>query len=107
MKNLAQMMKQAQEMQGKMQDLQARMENTEVKGDAGAGMVAVTLNGKGQMRGLKLDPTLLSPDQAEVLEDLIVAAHNDAKARSDERMQEEMAKLTGGLGLPANFKLPF
>lgn len=107
MKNLAQMMKQAQEMQGKMQELQARLEKTEVNGDAGAGMVAVTLNCKGQMRGLKLDPALLSPDQAEVLEDLIVAAHNDAKARSDEKMQEEMAKLTGGLGLPADFKLPF
>lgn len=107
MKNLAQMMKQAQEMQGKMQDLQERLENKEIHGTSGAGMVSITLNGKGRMRGLKVDPSLLSPDQAEVLEDLIVAAHNDAKTRSEEQMQEEMSKLTGGLELPAGFKLPF
>jgi DNA-binding YbaB/EbfC family protein len=107
MKNLAQMMKQAQEMQGKMQDLQERLESTEIDGTSGAGMVTVTLNGKGQMRGLKVDPSLLSPDQAEVVEDLVTAAHNDAKVRTEEKMQEEMAKLTGGLELPPGFKLPF
>ena len=107
MKNIAQMMKQAQEMQGKMQELQERLEGNEISGTSGAGMVSITLNGKGQMRGLKVDPSLLSPDQAEVLEDLIVAAHNDAKTRSEEQMQEEMSKLTGGLELPAGFKLPF
>ena len=106
MKYLAQMMKQAQEMQGKMQEMQTRLEETEVIGTSGAGLVTVTLNGKGQMRGLALDPGLLTPDQAGVVEDLITAAHNDAKTRAEERMQEEMSKLTGGLELPPGFKLP-
>ena len=89
MKNLAQMMKQAQEMQGKMQDLQERLENKEISGASGAGMVSITLNGKGQMRSLKVDPGLLSPDQAEVLEDLIVAAHNDAGVRGPRGASEQ------------------
>ena len=107
MKNLGQMMKQAQELQSKMQEMQARLEETEIGGSAGAGMVEIRLNGKGEMRGLKIDPQLLKPDEAEVLEDLIVAAHNDAKQRVEQHMQQEMAKLTGGLNLPEGFKLPF
>lgn len=107
MKNLGQMMKQAQELQEKMQDMQARLEELEVSGQAGAGLVTVTLSGKGQMRGVSIDPSLLKPDEAQVLEDLIVAAHNDAKTRAEERSQEEMSKLTGGLPLPPGFKLPF
>ena len=106
MKNLSQMMKQAQEMQGKMQEMQARMEEVEMTGQAGAGMVTVTLNGKGEMRGLKMDNSLKDGD-IEVMEDLIVAAHNDAKRRGEEYSQEEMGKLTGGLNLPAGMKLPF
>ena len=106
MKNLSQMMKQAQEMQGKMQEMQARLEQVEVTGQAGAGMVSVTLNGKGEMRGLKIDAGLKDGD-IEVMEDLIVAAHNDAKRRVEEMAQEEMSKLTGGLNLPAGMKLPF
>ena len=106
MKNLSQMMKQAQEMQGKMQEMQARMEQVEMSGQAGAGMVSVTLNGKGEMRGLKIDAGLKDGD-IEVMEDLIVAAHNDAKRRVEEMAQEEMSKLTGGLNLPAGMKLPF
>ena len=106
MKNLSQMMKQAQEMQGKMQEMQARMEEVEMTGQAGAGMVTVTLNGKGEMRGLKMDNSLKDGD-IEVMEDLIVAAHNDAKRRVEEYSQEEMGKLTGGLNLPAGIKLPF
>ncbi|MBT4690256.1 MAG: YbaB/EbfC family nucleoid-associated protein [Rhodospirillaceae bacterium] len=106
MKNLSQMMKQAQEMQGKMQEMQARMEEVEMTGQAGAGMVTVTLNGKGEMRGLKMDNSLKDGD-IEVMEDLIVAAHNDAKRRVEEYSQEEMGKLTGGLNLPAGMKLPF
>jgi hypothetical protein len=100
------MMKQAQEMQGKMQEMQARMEEVEMTGQAGAGMVTVTLNGKGEMRGLKMDNSLKDGD-IEVMEDLIVAAHNDAKRRVEEYSQEEMGKLTGGLNLPAGMKLPF
>ncbi len=106
MKNLSQMMKQAQEMQGKMQEMQARLATVEMTGQAGAGMVSVTLNGKGEMRGLKFDPSL-KDGEAEVLEDLIVAAHNDAKRLVEAYSQEEMSKLTGGLNLPAGLKLPF
>ncbi|MBT3370484.1 MAG: YbaB/EbfC family nucleoid-associated protein [Rhodospirillaceae bacterium] len=106
MKNLSQMMKQAQEMQGKMQEMQARMEEVEMTGQAGAGMVSVTLNGKGEMRGLKMDASLKDGD-IEVMEDLIIAAHNDAKRRVEDYTQEEMSKLTGGLNLPDGMKLPF
>ena len=106
MKNLSQMMKQAQEMQGKMQEMQARMEEVEMTGQAGAGMVSVTLNGKGEMRGLKMDASLKDGD-IEVMEDLIIAAHNDAKRRVEDYTQEEMSKLTGGLNLPDGTKLPF
>ncbi len=107
MKNLGQMMKQAQEMQAKMGEMQERMDQMEVTGESGGGMVSVTLTGKGEMRGLKVDPSLMSPDEAEVLEDLIVAAHNDAKSRVEAKVQEEMSQLTGGLNLPPGFKLPF
>ncbi|MDP6345335.1 MAG: YbaB/EbfC family nucleoid-associated protein [Alphaproteobacteria bacterium] len=107
MKNLSQMMKQAQELQTKMQEMQTRLEGTEITGQSGAGMVEVTLNGKGEMRGLKIDPSLLSAGGGEVLEDLIVAAHNDAKVRVEQHTQEEMGKLTGGLNLPPGMKLPF
>ncbi len=106
MKNLSQMMKQAQEMQGKMQEMQDRMAEVEMTGQAGGGLVSVTLNGKGDMRGLKIDPSL-KDGEIEVLEDLIVAAHNDAKRRVETYTQEEMSKLTGGLNLPAGMKLPF
>ncbi|MDA1097732.1 MAG: YbaB/EbfC family nucleoid-associated protein [Proteobacteria bacterium] len=106
MKNLSQMMKQAQEMQGKMQEMQARMEEVEMTGQAGAGLVSVTLNGKGEMRGLKMDASL-KDGEIEVMEDLIIAAHNDAKRRVEDYTQEEMSKLTGGLNLPAGLKLPF
>jgi len=106
MKNLSQMMKQAQEMQGKIEEMQARMEGVEMTGQAGAGLVSVTLNGKGEMRGLKMDASIKDGDM-EVMEDLITAAHNDAKRRVEEFTQEEMSKLTGGLNLPAGMKLPF
>ncbi len=101
------MMKQAQAMQEKMQEMQAALEGHEISGSAGGGMVAVTLNGKGEMRRIKLDPSLIDPAEPEMLEDLIVAAHNDAKAKVEAHMQEEMSKLTGGLKLPPGMKLPF
>lgn len=106
MKNLSQMMKQAQEMQSKMEEMQSRMGETEITGQSGAGMVSVILNGKGEMRGLKVDPSLKDGDIA-VMEDLIVAAHNNAKRHVEEHTQEEMSKLTGGLNLPPGMKLPF
>ena len=107
MKNLGQMLKQAQELQSKMGEMQAKLASLEVEGAAGGGMVVVALNGKGEMRRLKVEPALLKPDEAEVMEDLIVAAHNDAKAKLEQKLAEEMGKLTGGLALPPGFKLPF
>lgn len=107
MKNLAGLMKQASQMQQKMQDLQARLDAMEAEGEAGAGMVRVTLSGKGEMKRLRIDPKLADPAEIEVLEDLIVAAHTDAKRRAEALAAEEMQHLTGGLNLPAGMKLPF
>jgi len=107
MKNLGQMMKQAQQMQERMAELQAKLETVELSGASGGGMVQVTLNGKGEMRRLKIDKSLVDPNETEVLEDLIVAAFNDAKAHVEAHMAEEMKKLTGGLALPPGMKLPF
>lgn len=107
MKNLSNMMKQAQELQSKMADMQAKLAQTEMEGEAGAGMVKVTLNGKGEMRKVKIDQSLVDPDDVETLEDLIVAATNTAKRRVEEHMAAEMGKLTGGLQLPPGMKLPF
>ncbi|MDG2320031.1 MAG: YbaB/EbfC family nucleoid-associated protein [Rhodospirillaceae bacterium] len=107
MKNLGALMKQAQDMQEKMGEMQERLAGIEVDGSSGAGLVQVTLSGKSEMRGVKVDPSLMKPDEAEVLEDLIVAATNDARARLETRMQDEMSKVTGGLQLPPGFKMPF
>ena len=79
----------------------------EVTGSSGGGMVQVTLNGKGEARKLKIDPALVTPDDAEVLEDLILAAFNDAKGKVEKEMQEKMSEMTGGLALPPGMKLPF
>jgi nucleoid-associated protein EbfC len=105
MKNFTQMMKQAQELQGRMAEMQAEMERTTVEGRSGGGMVTVTLNGKGDMAGVTIDPSLIKPEEAEILEDLIVAAHADAKTKVEEAMKEKMKALTGGLPLPPGLKL--
>lgn len=107
MKNLGNMMKQAQQMQAKMQEMQGRLSEMEVIGSAGGGMVQVTLTGKGDMRKVTIDPSVIDPEEREMLEDLILAAHNDAKAKVEATMQEEMGKLTGGLNLPPGMKFPF
>ena len=107
MKNLGQMMKQAQEMQNKMTEMQDKLADIEVTGSAGGGMVEYTLTGKNEARRLKIDPSLLMPDSAEMLEDLIVAAANDARSKVENKVQEKMSELTGGLQLPPGFKLPF
>jgi DNA-binding YbaB/EbfC family protein len=107
MKNLANMMKQAQEMQAKMGELQARLEAAEVTGAAGGGLVRVTATGKGTLRRVSIDPSLLKPEDAGVVEDLIVAAANDARSKAEAIMQEETQKLLGGLQLPPGMKLPF
>jgi len=107
MKNLANMMKQAQEMQGRMQEMQERLGQLEVSGQSGAGMVQVTMTGKGEVKRLRIDKVLVDPTEVEVLEDLVVAALADAKAKAEAMMSEEMGKVTGGLNLPAGLKLPF
>ena len=107
MKNLGNLMKQAQEMQAKMAEMQERLAEMTVDGAAGGGLVTVTLNGKGEMKGIKIDPTLIDPSEPEILEDLIVAAHGDAKSKAEARMAEEMKELTGGLNLPPGMSLPF
>jgi DNA-binding YbaB/EbfC family protein len=107
MKNLSQMLKQAQEMQSRMTEMQTALADMEVVGQAGGGFVTVTVNGKGEFKRVKIDPKLVDPNEVEVLEDLIAAAAKDAKSKVDARVQEEMAKLTGGLQLPPGFKLPF
>lgn len=107
MKNLGQLMKQAQQMQSKMTEMQEKLSEMEVSGSSGGGMVTVTLNGKGEMKSVKLDKAIVDPEDIEVLEDLIVAAHNDAKAKVETTMQEEMQKITGGMQLPPGMKLPF
>ena len=107
MKNIGQMMKQAQQMQAKMAEMQAQLEVVEMTGVAGGGMVQLTLNGKGDLKKIKIDKTLLDPEEIEVLEDLIVAAFNDARGKVSAHAEEEMQKLTGGLQLPGGMKLPF
>jgi DNA-binding YbaB/EbfC family protein len=107
MKNLGEMMKQAQQMQAKMQEMQARLGEVEVTGQSGAGMVTVTVNGKSEMKSIKLDKSVVDPEDTEVLEDLIVAAFNDAKNKVEQRVAEETSKLMGGLKLPPGMKLPF
>lgn len=107
MTNLGQMLKQAQQMQARMGELQEKLNALEVTGSAGAGMVQVTLSGKADARKVKIDPSLADPKDVEVLEDLLVAAFNDAKGKIDRQMAEKMSELTGGLQLPPGFKLPF
>jgi DNA-binding YbaB/EbfC family protein len=107
MKNLGQMMRQAQEMQERLGQMQARMAEMEVTGTAGGGLVQVTLTGKTEAKRVSIDPSLLNGSEAGVLEDLVVAAINDARGKVEARMAEQMAELTGGLPLPPGFKLPF
>jgi len=105
MKDLMGMMKQAQELQSRIQKMQDELAALEVEGQAGAGLVRVTLNGKGEMRRLSIDPSLLKPDEAEILEDLIIAGFQDAKSKSESAMQSKMQEVTGGLPLPPGLKL--
>ncbi len=107
MKNLGEMMKQVQAMQSRMAEVQAKLEQATVTGQSGAGLVKLTMSGKGAMTRLDIDPSLLKPEEKDILEDLIVAAHTDAKNKSEAMMAEEMKSLTGGLPLPPGMKLPF
>ena len=105
MKDLMGIMKQAQAMQAKMAEMQAEMEGLEVEGAAGGGAVRLVMTAKGQMKGVTLDPSLLNSDEKEILEDLIVAAANDARVKAERLMQERMAEVTKGLPLPPGLKL--
>jgi nucleoid-associated protein EbfC len=107
MKDLMGLMGKAKEMQAKFQALQDEIANLEATGQSGGGLVQVTLSGKFEMRLLKIDTTLMRPDEGEILEDLIIAAHNDAKAKVEALMQEKTRELTAGLPLPPGMKLPF
>ena len=107
MNNLGKMMKQAQEMQAKMGEMQAALEAVEIDGASGGGLVTATLTGKGELRRLKIDPTLVDPSDIGVLEDLVIAAVNAAKRKVEANAAEEMKKVTGGLQLPPGLSLPF
>jgi len=101
------LMKQAQQMQAKMAEAQLELEQTVVEGEAGGGMVKVALTAKGSMKSVAIDPSLLKPEEKEILEDLILTAHMQARAKAEEAMAEKMKALTGGLPLPPGLKLPF
>ncbi len=105
--DMAKMMKQAQEMQGKMAQMQDHLDNVIVTGESGAGLVKATATAKGELKGLDIDPSIFNGDDKEVVEDLILAAIKDAQGKANDRAQEEMAKMTEGLGLPPGMKLPF
>lgn len=107
MKGLGKMMQQAQEMQTKMAEMQDELAAMEVSGSSGAGMVEVTVTGKGEARSVKIDPSLMTAEDREVLEDLVVAAINDAKSKVEAEMGRRMKELTGGIDLPPGMQLPF
>jgi len=105
--DMAKMMKAAQEMQGKMAQLQADMDTITVEGHSGAGLVRATATAKGELTGLRIDPSIFNAEDKEVVEDLILAAIKDAQSKATERAAAEMSKLTEGLGLPPDMKFPF
>ncbi len=107
MKDIMGLMKQAQQMQAKMADLQNELESVIVEGQSGAGMVKVTMSAKGAMKSVSIDPTLFKPEEREIVEDLIVAATEDARRKGEEAAAEKMKAITAGLPLPPGMKLPF
>lgn len=107
MKDLMGLMSKAKEMQAKMAEMQAEMETMTADGTAGGGMVTVTLSGKGALNGIKIDPSMFKEDDVEILEDLIIAAHSDAKGKIEAIMAEKTREMTAGMPLPPGMKLPF
>lgn len=105
MKDIMGMMKKVGEMQARMKEMQDELTRAEFDGQSGGGLVSVTLDGKGEVKRVRIDPTLMKPDDAEIVEDLIVAAANDARVKADAAMQAKMAEVTGGLPLPPGMKL--
>jgi hypothetical protein len=107
MMDIAGLMKKAQAVQAEMEKVKSKLEETEVTGVSGGGMVAVTLNGKNQAKKVEIEASVINPDEKEILEDLLVAAINDARDKVEGKMQEEMAKVSSSLGLPSGAGLPF
>ncbi|CAN5289034.1 YbaB/EbfC family nucleoid-associated protein [soil metagenome] len=107
MKNLSEMMKQVQQMQSRMQDMQAKLASMTVEGRSGGGLVSITLNGKGALTATAVDESLLKPSEKEILEDLLIAAHADAKTKLEQLVADQMKDITGGLPLPPGLQLPF
>ena len=105
MKDLMGMMKQVKQMQERMQQMQEELNQLTVEGSSGGGMVKVMMNGKSELQKITIDPSLMKADEVEILEDLVLAAINDAKTKSDASMQEKMQSVTGGLPLPPGMKL--
>jgi len=105
--DMGKLMKQAQEMQTKVAEMQEQLGSLTVQGESGAGLVKATATAKGELTALDIDPSIFNEDDKEVVEDLILAAINDAQTKAQEKSQEEMAKLTEGMGLPAGMKMPF
>ena len=107
MKDIMGIMKQAQAMQARMQEMQQELEQTEVEGQSGGGMVRVTLTAKGAMKGVVIDPSLMKAEEKEIVEDLILTAHEDARRKGEREMEEKMKSVTAGIPLPPGMKLPF
>jgi DNA-binding YbaB/EbfC family protein len=107
MKNIGNMMRQAQEMQQKLADMQAQLAQAELHGEAGGGMVKVMLNGRGEAKSITLDPKVVDPNDIAMLEDLILAAYNDARKKIEAHVEGETQKIMGGMMLPPGMKLPF
>lgn len=107
MKNLGEMMKQVQQMQTRMQDMQAKLAAMTIEGRSGGGLVTVTLSGKGTLTASRIDDSLLKPSEKEILEDLLIAAHADAKGKLEQLVADQMKDITGGLPLPPGLQLPF
>ena len=107
MRDIMGMMGKVKEMQAKMEKMQAEIASLEVEGKSGGGLVTITMTGKGDLKGVKIDPSLFKEDEVEILEDLIVAAHKDAKDKAEAETAEKTKALTAGLPIPPGFKLPF
>ncbi|WP_409562155.1 YbaB/EbfC family nucleoid-associated protein [Hyphomicrobium sp. MC8b] len=105
MKDIMGMMKQVGQMQARLKEMQDELQKAEIEGQAGGGLVHVTVDGRGELKRVRIDPSLMKPDEVEILEDLIVAAATDAKAKVDNVMQAKMAEITGGLPIPPGMKL--
>ena len=107
MNNMSQIMKQAKAMQEKMAEMQKKIEETEIEGSSGGGAVKILMNGKHEVKNLFIDPSIVNSDEKEVLEDLIIAALNDVNKKISENTNDQLGSISGGMGLPPGFKLPF